>query len=155
VKKQGARIRAAIVDAKGLLDMRRWEETSVEHMGHIWFTDCDKLYEHLISSGSKQVDNKRLAIDLAALRQLIWERAGERTDVIDTSSGDYPRWIDTSTMIEDPLTKVMAANRLIDTMMSDLFDMTPTEESLVIKAKNRLCRKSKKETEKHETKLFD
>jgi hypothetical protein len=77
-----------------MLDMRRWEETYSEHMANIWLTDWDSLCEHLISNGSEQVDNKRLAIDLAALRQLVGERGGECTDVIDSSSGDYPRWID-------------------------------------------------------------
>eukprot|EP00974_Lingulodinium_polyedra_P097644 9465631-Lingulodinium_polyedra.AAC.1 len=66
----GSRIRAAIVDAKGLLDMTRWEESSAEHMSRVWTTDCDSLYEHLIAPMSNQIDNKRLAIDIMALRQL-------------------------------------------------------------------------------------
>ena len=86
---------------------------------------------------------KRLAIDLKALRQSVWERAGERTDVVDSTSGDYPRWIDTSTMIADPLTKTMAATRLEDTLMTGLLDLRPTEESLLIKAKNRASRKKR------------
>ncbi len=46
---QGARIRAAIVDAKGLLDTKRWEETSSDNMSHVWAADCKSLYERLIS----------------------------------------------------------------------------------------------------------
>ena len=75
----------------------------------------------------------------------MWERSGERTDVVDSTSGDYPRWIDTSTMIADPLTKTMAATRLEDTRMRGLLDLRPTEESLLIKAKNRASRKKTKE----------
>jgi hypothetical protein len=75
-----------------------------------------------------------------ALRQQIWERGGERTEVIDHSSGDYPRWIDTSVMLADPLTKAMGAERLVGTMTTGVFDMRPTEESLIIKAKNRVSR---------------
>ena len=91
----GCRIRAAIVDMKGELDFRNWEESASSAMGHVWMTDCDSLYEHLISQRLNAIENKRLAIDLMALRQQIWERNGERTLEVDHSCGDYPRWIDT------------------------------------------------------------
>ena len=44
----GTRIRAAVVDALGLLDMHEWEESAARNKGHVWFTDCDSLYEHLV-----------------------------------------------------------------------------------------------------------
>ena len=90
------------------------------------------------------IDNKRLAIDLMALRQLVWERNGERTQYVDHDYGDYPRWIDTSTMIADPLTKVMNSDRLDTTLSTGLFDLQPTPESLMIKEKNRQLRKKTK-----------
>jgi hypothetical protein len=140
----GTRIRAAIVDMKGKLELRNWEETAARAMGHVWMTDCDSLYEHLMSQRLNTIENKRLAIDLMALRQQIWERDGERTLEIDHSCGDYPRWIDTSVMLADPLTKAMAPDRLVQTMMTGRFDMRPTDESLMIKEKNRACRKAAK-----------
>ena len=140
----GARIRAAFVDMKGKLDMRRWEETASSCMGHVWLTDCDSLYEHLMSSRLNAIENKRLAIDLMALRQQIWERDGERTAVVDNSCGDYPRWIDTSIMLADPLTKAMKADSMVQNFMTGRFDMRPTEESLMIKEKNRQSRKKAK-----------
>jgi len=140
----GVRLRAAIVDMMGKLDMRHWEETAARHMGHIWMTDCDSLYEHLMSQRLNAIENKRLAIDLMALRQQIWERDGERTLEIDHSCGDYPRWIDTSVMLADPLTKSMNGDRMVDTMMTGKFDMRPTAESLYIKEKNRASRKAGK-----------
>ena len=80
-------------------------------MGHVWMTDCDSLYEHWMSQRLNAIENKRLAIDLMALRQQIWERDGERTLVVDHSCGDYPRWIDTPA--EDPYwTGLSAAARL-------------------------------------------
>ncbi len=72
----GTRIRAAIVDMKGKLDMRNWEDTAAREMGHVWMTDCDSLYEHLMSQRFNTIENKRLGIDLMALRQQIWERDG-------------------------------------------------------------------------------
>ena len=90
------------------------------------------------------IANKRLAIDLMALRQQIWERDGERTFEVDHSSCDYPRWIDTSVMLADPLTKAMNSDVLGKVMMPGVSDMKPTEESLMIKEKNRLSRKKAK-----------
>ena len=128
--------------------MSQWEDSSAQEMSHVWVTDCDSLYEHLVAEKANHVDNKRLAIDLLAMRQLIWERGGERTEIVDSSCGDYPRWIDTSTMIADPLTKAMSCDRTVATSETGVFDMRPTEESLAIKAKNRDLRKKVKNQQK-------
>ena len=79
-----------------------------------------------------------------ALRQQIWERDGERTLEVDHSCGDYPRWIDTSVMLADPLTKSMSSDTLVQTLMTGRYDMRPTAESLMIKEKNRALRKKTK-----------
>ena len=55
----------------------------------------------LISPNTKQVDNKRMAIDLSALQQLIWDNRDDCDEKVDGSNGDYPRWIDTSAMLTD------------------------------------------------------
>jgi len=127
---------------RGKLDFRNWEESASSDMGHVWLTDCDSLYEHLMSQRLNAIENKRLAIDLMALRQQIWERDGERTLEVDHSCGDYPRWIDTSVMLADPLTKYMSSDTLVSAMMTGRFDMRPTAESLMIKEKNRASRKA-------------
>ena len=51
-------------------------------------------------------------------------------------------------MIADPLTKTMSATRLENTMTTGFLDLRPTEESLMIKAKNRASRKKSKEDAK-------
>ena len=94
------------------------------------------------------IQNKRLAIDLQALRQDIWNNDDDRMESLDISRGDYPRWIDTSTMIADPLTKTMKSDRLKETMETGQLDLRPTPESLAIKEKNRKARKAKKELER-------
>ena len=147
----GSRLRAAVVSARGKLDLRNWEISAAKQMSHIWVTDCDSDYEHLVAPKMSNIDNTRLAIDLMALRQDIWERNGEVTEEIDTTCGDYPRWIDTSTMIADPLTKNMKADRLVACMTSGIFDMVPTPASLAIKARNRELRRAKKEAERDPT----
>ena len=81
---------------------------------------------------------------MLALRQYVWERNGERTQVVDMSSGDYPRWVDTSVMLADPLTKQMSSERLDRTLETKQFDLRPTPESLMIKQKNRAARQKAK-----------
>ena len=145
---RGSRLRAAIVDARGLLTPKRWEETAQANMFHVWLTDCDSLYEHLVSPKMSSIQNKRLAIDLQALRQDIWSDDNDRMESLDITKGDDPRWIDTSTMIADPLTKAMKPDRLLNTMETGVLDLRPTPESLAIKEKSRKARQAKKELEK-------
>ncbi len=58
-------------------------------MLHVWVTDCDSLYEHLVSTNPGSVDDKRLGIDLAQMRQFIWERDGASEDELATEhAGD-------------------------------------------------------------------
>ena len=143
----GLRTRATIVGMRGQLNIRQWEETASAAMGHVWLTDCESLFAHLISPNTKVVDNKRLAIDLSALKQLIWDNRDDCDEEVDGSKGDFPRWIDTSAMLSFCLTKTMASCRLNETLSTGIFHMRPIEESLAVKAKNRKWRASKKEQE--------
>ena len=84
---------------RGQLNIRQWDETASAAMGHVWFTDCESLFSHLISPNTKQVDNKRLAIDVSALKQLIRDNRDDCDEEVGGSKGDHPRWIDTSAML--------------------------------------------------------
>ena len=94
---------------KGQLKIRQWEETSSAAVGHVWFADCESLFAHMIFLNTKQVDNKRLAIDLSALIQLIWDNLDDGDEEVGGSKGDYPRWIDTSAMLSDCLMKMVTS----------------------------------------------
>ena len=118
---------------RGQLDFSNWEESACSQMGQCWLNDCDSVYEHLVSPKLNTIDDTRLGIDLMALRQQVWERGGERTPEVDHSSGDYPGWIDTSTMPADPLTKAMQGERLTAIAMTGQLDLQPIAESLMIK----------------------
>ena len=115
-------------------------------MRHVWFADC--LFAHLVSPSTKQVDNNRLATDLSALKQLIWDNSDDCDEEVDGSKGDDPRGIDTSAMLSYCLKKTMMCGRLNETLSTGIFDMRPTEESLAIKAKNRKWSASRKEQER-------
>ena len=94
------------------------------------------------------LDALLLAIDLNLMRQMIWERDGDHIGEIDHSQGDYPRWIDTSVMIADPLTKTMKPDVLVKVFSTGIFDMRATPESLAIKEKTRQARqKTRSENE--------
>ena len=54
-------------------------------------------------------------------------------------------------MIADPLTKAMSCERLSKMLSTGILDLNPTEESLIIKAKNKLLRKKAKEAKKPKT----
>ena len=144
---RGFRTRATIFDMRGQLYIRQAEAASAA-IRHVWFTDCESLFAHLILPNTKQVDNKRLAIDLSALKQLIWDNRDDCDGEVDGSKGNYSRWIDTSAMLSDCLTKAMTSGRLNEKLKTGIFDMRPTEESLAIKAKNWKWRASKKEQER-------
>ena len=47
-----------------------------------------KVFAHLIPPNTKQVDNKRLAIDLSALKQLLWDNRDDCDKEVDGSKGD-------------------------------------------------------------------
>ena len=97
---------------------------------------------------TSRVDNKPLAIDFSALKQLIWDNRDDCDEEVDGSKGDYLRWMDTSAMLSDCSTKMMNCGRLNETLSTGIFDMRPAEESLAIKAKNRKWRASNKEQER-------
>ena len=72
---------------------------------------------------------------------------GNPKDDMTVDCHDKPRWIDTSAMICDSLTKAGNANfadRLVDCMMTGLFDTTPTAESEMKKLRAKSQRKKKK-----------
>ena len=138
---EGIRLRAAIGDARGLLDIKRWEETAAQTMRHIWLTDCESLSSHLNNPTATPVDCKRLEIDLEGQRQLIWEDAdGTPKDSLEENQTDKIRWIDTSAMIADPLTKAMKADRLENTLHSGILDLRPTDASVISKMMKQKAR---------------
>ena len=147
---EGFKIRATIADCCNQLDLRNWEESSRKFMKHLWLTDCKSLQEHLCSSTLTKTSDKRLSIDLAALRQLIWEKDGEETEEITVEHPDQIQWIDTSIMLVDALTKDMNANYLRSVMKEGKWSTKPTAESEITKMAKQKWRKLKREQKEQE-----
>ena len=97
-------------------------------------TDCQSLHDYITNPVAAGSEDKRLEIDLESLREGLWEVPdGRPKDAITEEQTDRPRWIDTSTMICDPLTKQGSRNftdRLRRTTTTGVLDLTATESTL-------------------------
>ena len=139
------RIRAAMADMRGL-QTRDWERSSALSRKLVALTDCDSLNKYIKNPAPAGVDDKRLEIDLEAMRQHFWEDFdGNPKDSLDEDPHMKLFWIDTSTMIADPLTKHMGSERLDQALDSGYLDLEPTAESKAAKAAKQRQRKSNKD----------
>ena len=97
---------------------------------------------------SKLAD-KRLGIELSALRQSIWRHRGrskgddDMTDFIPpvNQATDIIRWIDTDTMPADAMTKMMDTSAIVKFWTSNEWDISQAEESKLKKLAKQLSRK--------------
>ena len=88
-------------------------------------------------------------IDLEGLREYLWEHPdGSPKDLLtDGEQTDKIRWIDTSTMLCDPLTKVGSDkfyDRLENSLQESYLDLTPTPESVLKKMRAQKARQQQK-----------
>ena len=144
----GDRLRAIIADCKGLLpDVREWESVSSATMRHLWLSDCESLVSHLKNPKHERLENVRLSIDIQGLKQLLWEQAdGTNLDELppENIAENAVRWIDTSCMVVDCLTKKMKPDVLMRLAGSGILDLNPTVESQLLKLRKQKLRKEKK-----------
>ena len=142
----GHKVRTAIAECSGLRDDDNREESCARAMKHVWLTDCESLHSFLVNPVAAPVEDKRLEIDLLDLRQILWEDwLGNPKDEITEDQCDKCIWIDTSTMIADPLTKAMKSDRLDQAMTSCWLDLEATAESQMSKLMKQQSRAKSKE----------
>ncbi len=67
---------------------RLGEEFKRTYMKQLWIADCKSLEEHLQNDLLSKTKDKGLAIDLAALRQLVWQ--DENGNEVEELPGDLP-----------------------------------------------------------------
>ena len=90
---------------RGQLHIRQWEETSFRSNGTCLVYRLRKSLFSLDISEYQTSRQKRLAIDLSALKQLIWHNRDDCDEEVDGSKVNFPRWIDTSAMLSACLTR--------------------------------------------------
>ena len=144
----GQRLRTIIADLKGeIQEGGLWLEQSRDSARHLWLTDCESLHSYLANPVAASAEDKRLEIDLEDLRQCLWEDAdGNPKDSMEEDQSDKVRWIDTSTMLADPLTKLMRADRLEEALSTGRIDLEPTAESQMKKFMKQQQRSKKYES---------
>ena len=108
-----------------------WQIAAQDEFAVNLYTDCRSLHEHVIQPGMTTVSDKRLAIDLSSVRQLIWRQQGESlgdpllTDRLPKDQSTALHWLNTEKMIADCLTKSMRPGSLVLAMKGALNDLTP------------------------------
>ena len=66
----GTHLRAAIARMRGLFDGHGdWDSNCSKVRRHMWYTDCQSLYDYLVNPVAAGTEDKRLEIDLDALRE--------------------------------------------------------------------------------------
>ena len=105
------------------------------------------MHDYLVNPVAQGSKDKRLEVDLGSLRECLWEHNdGRLKDEITEQQTDKPRWIDTSTMLCDPLTKAGPANfsaRLRAAMTSGVLNLEPTVGSQMKKLQQQKARLGK------------
>ena len=69
---ESMRLRAALADAHGVFLRTDWEYHTARFMRNVWMIHCNSLNDHLRNPTFTKCSDKRLSIDLAALRQMVW-----------------------------------------------------------------------------------
>ena len=114
-------LRAAVVDCRFPINLKRWELESIRAMTGVWITDCDSAVSVLHRVGPIKTADKRLGIEFTGMRQNIWRTKGEHIGCAMMKAGlpdledrtDHVRWCDTDVMIDDGLTQPMPADKLL------------------------------------------
>jgi hypothetical protein len=139
-------VRAALADMHGALDQARWESSAAAWTPAVWFTDCRSCFDTLQKPIAKTVD-KRLGIELAALRQSLWRQIGfdapERRSLEDKPEQptDHIRWIDTEVMVADCLTKAMREDFLRKVLDTNVWNFAQPDSAKATKQKKQMQRK--------------
>ena len=144
---EGIRMRAVLAEVHGKPpNLRNWEERTRSFKQHMWITDCKSLEEHFKSDPMNKVNDKRLSIDIQALRQLIRENEeGEEQDELNYQLPDLIQWVDTSKGLADALAKGMNGNELRATLKEGHWSTIPTAEAQITKMKKQKYRREKAE----------
>ena len=94
--------------------------------------------------------DKRLGIELAALRQFLWRKVGEATPPRRCLEGkpeectDILKWIDTTVMLVDCFTKFMRDEYLKKCLDENYWDFSQTDAAKELKQRRKISRQTGK-----------
>ena len=140
------KLRACIADMLGHLKWGDWMESSRSTVRLLWLTDCESLHSYLCNPIPAGNEDARLELDLEDLRQILWEDVnGNPQESLQEDDYNKVRWIDTSTMIADPLTKGMNPSQMLEFLKTGVIDLEPTAEAKTVKAMKQKQRQKARE----------
>ncbi len=99
---------------------RTWKIGALDSKTIHWITDCRSFVSYMSANGQGTVADKRLAIDLTALRQDLWRIHGE----IPLDCTDQLHWINRKDMIADAMTKAMVWDAVLTTVQTGQWQLT-------------------------------
>ena len=124
-QESGDRIRAALAEIYGFGSSGTdWENRARTKVPHICLTDCRSLADHLNTEAPTRVQDKRLQIELSALRQSIFNEDGVSTVEAYPLGGDRVDWVDTATQAADYLTMSMKLDFIIKVIDSGVYNVS-------------------------------
>ena len=106
-----------------------------------------------------KIVDKRLGIELAALRQSIWRKKGKDKHNVQAEDSlpneeeftDRVRWIDTDAMAVDALTKIMDLNAVNTFAGSNFWSLKQPHESILKKKAKQIARRKTQDSEETES----
>ena len=119
----GDRIRALLVEMTGKIPvrMRNWEDICREQCPQLSMSDCMSLVKHLNAPIMARCQDKRLEIEMKAIRQSLRDDQDKETYEKFARGGDKLIWIHTSSMVADALTKKMKPDFLIGVLRTNRY----------------------------------
>ena len=124
-QESGDRIRAALAELYGNGSKGTdWDLRARMKIPHICLTDCRSLADNLNTEAPSRVQDKRLQIELSALRQSICTKDGVRSVEAYPWGGDRVDWTDAATQAADCFTKSMKPDFLIKVVDSGVYKVS-------------------------------
>ena len=99
-----------------------WRVKALDFVDVHLVTDWRSLEARLKQPGLSTTSDKRLAVDMSALRQMVWRCPGELHgdplygDSVPVDGTTKATWVETKTMLADGLTKKMKCPQLLEFM---------------------------------------
>ena len=87
-------------------------------------SDCMSLVKHLNSDMLSRCQDKRLEIDMRAMRQSLRDEDDRETYLVYPDGGDRLAWIHTSPMISDCLTKKMKPDLILKVLRENIYSVS-------------------------------
>jgi len=153
-------LRATLAEVSGMTLTRNWQNEVQSTRKHLWLTDCKSFHDYVTNPIAAGTEDVRLEIDLEQIRQDLWEFTdGSPKDHLEEEQHNKVRWIDTSTMLADCVTKYPKLKadrdnkvRLVQFLQTCELDFSPSPEAQMKKVYQQSLR-AKAKARKNELKL--